>query len=758
MDISKNRRAVGRVKRPIEQSSLIDENLSKIAKAGNTSISFDTLPDDVLLQILTLLLQPDSALKMLRTVGSASRRLRRLCFSPMFWGADALVMLLEPRRIRKVVSLIPNASSQITSAALTVRAHSHAISRGLNPSKALTTCIRALAEVCQLAIGITKVSFCSLGSHLPLFTYILPKLRLQSLCITESMLSEDNLEQLFYLCGGSHRVLDAFYRCFVMPKLGLEVGPKSKNDKEEDMTLLLKKCSGLTELSAHAKLPRDPQKMFQLARNMLLWFPHLSILDLAHVTHTRYQFCQTTPSLDLSFLSSAGSSIVSLKLAKMNLGCLSALNTLSSLKSLILIDCGSSCLSFDSPADEISLVNSGVSSITVQNRTTHWHLNVNIDTCSNLCEVALQLRAGPKRIPSVTIDNCASLKAICIQYEDGTEIPPPLPVSVSRCPSITAVSVPTLPRHVLDSLTLLHFLQLVNTVACSVSSLIKEAPFASRLTSLALVGCDLVDDGSEVVTLALPVVKVMDLTCKSFPSTLRLMCPRLESLSLDYVDIVTATEVDLSGCSRLKTLDASLYSTWDLNMISKLPCATSLTSLTLNYCSVTCYSADGLRLPVLQSVDMVCYQYPPVLIFNCPDLETLDLQTIHGLDASAPITTTVSIFGCSKLESITIENNSSPGACFRMPIENAISVAMSNRSLKGNMSEHNLEALLKVIPDTGRDMFKQIFLEGLTARLAITLLALDKSAGLDPKCLLAVLDGTERGEVRSFCERWLSAL
>mmetsp|Transcript_25618 Transcript_25618/g.42129 ORF Transcript_25618/g.42129 Transcript_25618/m.42129 type:complete len:413 (-) Transcript_25618:176-1414(-) len=157
------------------QSSQPNRNAIDAFRARETyaMFHFESMPDEILVKILTKFhgaMDPKTrpALKMLRTIGSVSRRMRRLCFESVFWeGADSLICFKNAENTRQILSHLSDTNTitsvKLTSTVIHLTAKFHApvlskslLERGYKDSlECLVHVLNRCPSICTLSVALS---------------------------------------------------------------------------------------------------------------------------------------------------------------------------------------------------------------------------------------------------------------------------------------------------------------------------------------------------------------------------------------------------------------------------------------------------------------------------------------------------------------------------------------------------------------------------------------------------------------------------
>eukprot|EP00276_Gloeochaete_wittrockiana_P005755 CAMPEP_0184660140 /NCGR_PEP_ID=MMETSP0308-20130426/32589_1 /TAXON_ID=38269 /ORGANISM="Gloeochaete witrockiana, Strain SAG 46.84" /LENGTH=590 /DNA_ID=CAMNT_0027100503 /DNA_START=100 /DNA_END=1869 /DNA_ORIENTATION=+ len=567
-------------------------------KRSRVDESLNLLPDDVLLHILTLLRQRISSQTLLRSIGSVSKRFRRLCFSGELWQHDSLLVYVDPKRIRTILSHIPN-PSRIQSVEVSQRVM-------MEPDGVDDACTlaRALLTVLEKTPFVTNLGFTSLDLDMA-STYnhslceILSRLPLKSLCFHAD--DEEDAVRFSTVCR--------MFAC----------------------------CPHLASLSAQCVFPTEPHAMDRLIPDLQARCPHLTKLKLENVLNN---YMENDCYLDLSPLGkpSCPWKLASLFLELLNLGNVQALSSLQYLQHLKLTECKIPC------AYSSSLLFMDCALLCTVHITfdvhSHCHHNLQLVRCPNLESVHMYdscIESVPPNFRiKVSFQDLPKLHTISIYpITIGICARVTWDVQITHCPNIHSLSLPPVPLSEYSDLQ--HLASLFTCLDPIDNTALSNAAFASTLTRLRLTECS---SQSSNFNLDYPSLQKLMVHFKKVVPHVDLHCPVLHMLNI-MMDLPTLDQVfgeapppelpprnslptfGLSSCSTLTCLYIYAPFQWGVSSFNSASFAPCLEQMKLIRCELQSYlTANTLCLPALTELTlMFTNPQPPVFHVACPKLQ-----------------------------------------------------------------------------------------------------------------------------------------
>jgi len=671
---------------------------------------------------------------MLRSIGTASKRYRKLCFSKQFWSSDGLLMPLDPIKIRTIVSHIQN-PEDITFLALSNYVLEKALAMKKDDSRVVdsdsdadidadppnVTCLRALRETLRYTPHLEGLSMLSIEvPEGPAFDdqSFFAEFRRVPL---KRLYVEDRSDVALLMTGRGGQPL-------MMPYPTLRQ--------------ILSACPSLTDLSAAFAFPSNPGEMIDDLQSAVSNLTRLELISSS-------QESLMVP-LNLATLLKPCWSLAILHLEKTAIMNSWALSSYTPLKNFVMTDCRL-FPPFSSSASTLAFVDSEIETLVFQGQSISFMTgqpHVDFARCNKLNAVRISQAIQGFQ---TTIEDCPILDSVTIEHSYG--VVDQFSVRIINCPNVRHLCVSHIPINDVSSLKFLQSLEIqyANHGSWTVET-ICHSVFAANLTQLGLSECAFFEDSNYF---SLPNLQELGLNLLRCPSEITIVCPKLSTLDIKG-PVMNAiphptVKINIHGCPKLEHLRVKFPSVWNMDEINHSAYSNRLKFLTLQHgCKLT-FPSNVIRLPALYDLRLQQNRYPPALKIDCPDLEKVIF------DFEGEIVDHLSRFdfsSCTKLMTFVVAPH-----LVTMTLTEAVALVIQNPGLREDTGAPNFDMIACLIPTSDKTTFSAIFKHGLTAESAVTALVLNKDLfRKEPLRVLSMLSSEDRERVKAFCKECLSEL
>jgi len=391
---------------------------------GKRSLSCDglddeSMPDEILIKILAKIhangaidSKKRSTIDMLRSIGSASRRMRRLCFESMFWeGSDCLLCFKSRENTRQILSHLADTvkitSLMLTSAVIQEAAEFHFRAEEkwkgarLYWDRGVKESLRCLTEV------LTKC----------------PSIRTLSVALTKGRISSSFLVALSSAVSLTKLNIQSCSNGGVAWFLSVE-RPHHNPISHSQFLSVVKNCPNLTHISLNFGVYELDVIDFG---PLTMHCPKLEKLSMTNMGENRFAHVMFIDKL------SSLSSLNYLKLQNFTIINFHDIAGLTNLQDIFLIDCKLEPREFRAGQRYcVSFVESDIRRFTSMNyMTTSLALHFKFVRCCNLRALAIQYKAKEK--VKASVEDCENLERLDLYLN-------PESVTIEGCPRATQVS------------------------------------------------------------------------------------------------------------------------------------------------------------------------------------------------------------------------------------------------------------------------------------------------------------------------------